>query len=148
MLGSCGLSGLTGSLFGSVACSVGSRTERPVVLVRAGERVEDEHVPTAPGPPPWPRRTATSCSAWTCTGCRRLRGADQSPADRVAATVAGQVPGCRGDREGHDRRPHRAVDPRSCAPRGSAGGGRPARPTSGPLGFSRATRATTWPRRR
>ncbi|MFF1323609.1 universal stress protein [Streptomyces chartreusis] len=38
-----------GFLIGSVAYSVVSRTERPVVLVRAGERTEDEHVPDSSG---------------------------------------------------------------------------------------------------
>ncbi|MCZ4606574.1 universal stress protein [Streptomyces sp. Lzd4kr] len=51
VLGSRGLSGVTGFLVGSVALSVVSRTERPVVLVRAGERAEHEHVPDSSGTP-------------------------------------------------------------------------------------------------
>lgn len=49
VLGSRGLSGVTGFLVGSVALSVVSRTRRPVVLVRAGERAEEEHVPDSSG---------------------------------------------------------------------------------------------------
>ncbi|WP_405876934.1 universal stress protein [Streptomyces sp. NBC_01136] len=44
VLGSRGLGGVTGFLVGSVALAVVARTERPVVLVRAGERVEDDHL--------------------------------------------------------------------------------------------------------
>ncbi|MEW2529540.1 universal stress protein [Streptomyces sp. NPDC047071] len=54
VLGSRGLSGPTGFggfLVGSVAAGVAARAERPVVLVRAGERPEDAHVPDAAGVP-------------------------------------------------------------------------------------------------
>lgn len=47
VLGSRGLSGIAGFLLGSVGLHVVAHTERPVVLVRAGERAADEH---APGP--------------------------------------------------------------------------------------------------
>lgn len=43
-LGSRGLSGIGGFLVGSVALAVLARATRPVVLVRAGEREEDEHL--------------------------------------------------------------------------------------------------------
>jgi nucleotide-binding universal stress UspA family protein len=43
VLGSRGLGGVTGFIVGSVALAVVARTERPVVLVRAGERVADDH---------------------------------------------------------------------------------------------------------
>ncbi|MEU2563605.1 universal stress protein [Streptomyces longispororuber] len=43
--------GFTGFLAGSVATSAAARAERPVVLVRAGERPEDAHVPDAAGAP-------------------------------------------------------------------------------------------------
>ncbi|MGW2815921.1 universal stress protein [Streptomyces sp. NPDC001415] len=46
VLGSRGLSGLTGFLVGSVGLAVVASTECPVVMVRAGERAEDEHRPT------------------------------------------------------------------------------------------------------
>ncbi|MFF4351236.1 universal stress protein [Streptomyces sp. NPDC001530] len=49
VLGSRGLSGVTGFLVGSVALAVVARAERPVVLVRAGECAEDEHRPDAVG---------------------------------------------------------------------------------------------------
>ncbi|WP_416984703.1 universal stress protein [Streptomyces sp. T028] len=49
VLGSRGLGTVTGFLVGSVALAVVARTERPVVLVRAGERAEDEHLPDAGG---------------------------------------------------------------------------------------------------
>lgn len=49
VLGSRGLSGVTGFLVGSVALGVVARTTRPVVLVRAGERAEDEHMPATDG---------------------------------------------------------------------------------------------------
>ncbi|MFD7165190.1 universal stress protein [Streptomyces violascens] len=45
VLGSRGLSGLTGFLVGSVGLAVVAGTECPVVLVRAGECAEDEHRP-------------------------------------------------------------------------------------------------------
>ncbi|MGY1499592.1 universal stress protein [Streptomyces sp. QTS52] len=44
VLGSRGLSGVTGFLTGSVALSVVARTERPVVLVRAGEGAGSDHL--------------------------------------------------------------------------------------------------------
>ncbi|QFQ95802.1 universal stress protein [Streptomyces phaeolivaceus] len=56
VLGSRGLSGLAGFLLGSVGMHVVAHTERPVVLVRAGEQAADEHIPGpagdehAPGP--------------------------------------------------------------------------------------------------
>ncbi|UXY23531.1 universal stress protein [Streptomyces cynarae] len=43
VLGSRGLGGIGGFLVGSVGLSVVARTERPVVLVRAGEQAADEH---------------------------------------------------------------------------------------------------------
>ncbi len=43
VLGSRGLGGVTGFIVGSVALAVVARTERPVVLVRSGERVADDH---------------------------------------------------------------------------------------------------------
>jgi nucleotide-binding universal stress UspA family protein len=43
VLGSRGLSGFGGFLLGSVGQSVVAHTERPVVLVRAGEQAADEH---------------------------------------------------------------------------------------------------------
>lgn len=49
VLGSRGLSGFTGFLVGSVALGVVARATRPVVLVRAGEQVPDEHPPGADG---------------------------------------------------------------------------------------------------
>ncbi|EPH42879.1 universal stress protein [Streptomyces aurantiacus] len=51
VLGSRGLSGLPGFLVGSVAAAVTARAERPVVLVRAGERPEDAHTPGEGGAP-------------------------------------------------------------------------------------------------
>ncbi|MGW1169068.1 universal stress protein [Streptomyces sp. NPDC002550] len=51
VLGSRGLTGFTGLLVGSVALGVVARATRPVVLVRAGEEAEDEHVPDADGSP-------------------------------------------------------------------------------------------------
>ncbi|MFE7761287.1 universal stress protein [Streptomyces sp. NPDC057438] len=51
VLGSRGLSGLAGFLLGSVGLHVVAHTERPVVLVRAEERAEDEHAPGATGAP-------------------------------------------------------------------------------------------------
>ncbi|MQY36556.1 Universal stress protein [Streptomyces sp. RB17] len=56
VLGSRGLGGIGGFLAGSVSLSVVARVERPVVLVRAGERAADEHrtdragVPSAAAP--------------------------------------------------------------------------------------------------
>ncbi|MDN3027842.1 universal stress protein [Streptomyces sp. S.PB5] len=49
VLGSRGLSGFTGFLVGSVALGVVARAERPVVLVRAGEKAADEHLPADDG---------------------------------------------------------------------------------------------------
>ncbi|MFJ8112005.1 universal stress protein [Streptomyces sp. NPDC096132] len=49
VLGSRRLGTVTGFLVGSVALAVVARTERPVVLVRAGERAEEEHLPDATG---------------------------------------------------------------------------------------------------
>ncbi|MGW2745529.1 universal stress protein [Streptomyces sp. NPDC001450] len=43
VLGSRGLSGIGGFLVGSVGLAVVAHTERPVVLVRAGEQAADEH---------------------------------------------------------------------------------------------------------
>jgi nucleotide-binding universal stress UspA family protein len=45
VLGSRGLGGFTGFLVGSVAQAVAARATRPVVLVEAGQRSEDEHLP-------------------------------------------------------------------------------------------------------
>ncbi|WP_405904935.1 universal stress protein [Streptomyces sp. NBC_00828] len=56
VLGSRGMSGIGGFLVGSVGQAVLAHTERPVVLVRAGEQAADEHVadpagiPSAAGP--------------------------------------------------------------------------------------------------
>ncbi|WP_406005170.1 universal stress protein [Streptomyces sp. NBC_00637] len=49
VLGSRALGTVTGFLLGSVALAVLARTDRPVVLVRAGEHAEDEHLPDAAG---------------------------------------------------------------------------------------------------
>ncbi|MGP4050205.1 universal stress protein [Streptomyces sp. 2A115] len=49
VLGSRGLSGLTGFLVGSVALGVVARATRPVVLVRADEEAADEHLPAEGG---------------------------------------------------------------------------------------------------
>ncbi|MGQ4388672.1 universal stress protein [Streptomyces sp. SAS_270] len=49
IVGSRGLGGLAGFLVGSVALAAGARSERPVVLVRAGEDAADEHLPDAMG---------------------------------------------------------------------------------------------------
>ncbi|MGW3208897.1 universal stress protein [Streptomyces sp. NPDC001135] len=51
VLGSRGLSGFTGLLVGSVAQGVVAKAIRPVVLVRAGEEAEDEHLPADDGSP-------------------------------------------------------------------------------------------------
>ncbi|MGW7386303.1 universal stress protein [Streptomyces sp. NPDC054794] len=51
VLGSRGLSGFTGLLVGSVAQGVIAKATCPVVLVRAGEEAEDEHVPADDGSP-------------------------------------------------------------------------------------------------
>ncbi|MFD6286732.1 universal stress protein [Streptomyces sp. NPDC060205] len=56
VLGSRGMSGIGGFLLGSVGQAVVARTERPVVLVRAGEQAADEHtldpsgIPSAASP--------------------------------------------------------------------------------------------------
>ncbi|MHB9864225.1 universal stress protein [Streptomyces sp. YIM S03343] len=49
VLGSRGLGRAAGYLLGSLATTVVSRTERPVVLVRAGAEAADEHQPDAAG---------------------------------------------------------------------------------------------------
>lgn len=49
VLGSRGLSGVVGFLVGSVALAAVARSERPVVLVRAGEDAADEHLADATG---------------------------------------------------------------------------------------------------
>ncbi|MGW3498706.1 universal stress protein [Streptomyces sp. NPDC001020] len=51
VLGSRGLGGIGGFLVGSVGLAVVARTERPVVLIRAGERATDEHQKDAAGSP-------------------------------------------------------------------------------------------------
>ncbi|MFJ9909593.1 universal stress protein [Streptomyces sp. NPDC101152] len=51
VLGSRGLSGVGGFMIGSVGLSVIAHTERPVVLVRAGEQASDEHEPDPAGVP-------------------------------------------------------------------------------------------------
>ncbi|NGO44869.1 universal stress protein [Streptomyces ureilyticus] len=52
VLGSRGLSGFVGFLLGSVSARVVARSSRPVVLVRAGENVADEHFPVPDGVAP------------------------------------------------------------------------------------------------
>ncbi|MET9128975.1 universal stress protein [Streptomyces antibioticus] len=49
VVGSRGLSGFTGFLVGSVALGLVARSNRPVVLVRAGEEAADEHLPADDG---------------------------------------------------------------------------------------------------
>lgn len=49
VLGSRGLGSVAGFLLGSVGLAVVARSRRPVVLVREGERAEDEHLPDASG---------------------------------------------------------------------------------------------------
>ncbi|MGJ5829771.1 universal stress protein [Streptomyces ossamyceticus] len=58
VLGSHGRSGVAGLLVGSVGLHVAAHTERPVVLVRAGESADDEHVrdPSGAGPAGTPFR--------------------------------------------------------------------------------------------
>ncbi|MGW1953155.1 universal stress protein [Streptomyces sp. NPDC001920] len=51
VLGSRGLSGFGGFMVGSVGLSVVAHSERPVVLVRAGEQAADEHEPDPTGIP-------------------------------------------------------------------------------------------------
>ncbi|MGW0821666.1 universal stress protein [Streptomyces sp. NPDC002845] len=68
VLGSRGLSGVTGFVVGSVSQRVVARSPRPVVLVRAGETSAGAHLPASDGvsPEEIPRpRTATSSSGWT-----------------------------------------------------------------------------------
>ncbi|MCD9874806.1 universal stress protein [Streptomyces guryensis] len=48
-LGSRGLGTVAGFLVGAVSLAVVARAARPVVLVRAGERAQDEHLPDASG---------------------------------------------------------------------------------------------------
>lgn len=52
VLGSRGLSGVAGFLLGSVSARVVARSPRPVVLVRTGESVADEHFPVPGGVSP------------------------------------------------------------------------------------------------
>ncbi|MGY0021878.1 universal stress protein [Streptomyces sp. cg35] len=49
VLGSRGFTGYAGFLVGSVALAVTAQADRPVVLVRAGELPQDEHVHDGPG---------------------------------------------------------------------------------------------------
>jgi len=51
VVGSRGLSGFTGFLVGSVALDVVAKATRPVVLVRAEEEPQDEHLPADDGNP-------------------------------------------------------------------------------------------------
>ncbi|MFJ4077669.1 universal stress protein [Streptomyces iakyrus] len=51
VIGSQGLSGVGGFVAGSVAMATVAHAERPVVLVRAGEKAEDEHLPDTAGKP-------------------------------------------------------------------------------------------------
>ncbi|MGW4346833.1 universal stress protein [Streptomyces sp. NPDC004690] len=71
VLGSRGLTGPAGFLVGSVALGVVARATRPVVLVRAEEQPEDEHLPADDG--------------GASTGCREVvLGLDvQDPCDEV-----------------------------------------------------------------
>lgn len=52
VLGSRGRTGIAGFPVGSVALAVSARADRPVVLVRTGERPEDERMPVVDGSPP------------------------------------------------------------------------------------------------
>ncbi|GCB42901.1 universal stress protein [Streptomyces sp. NL15-2K] len=52
VLGSRGLRGVAGFIIGSVSQRVVARSERPVVLVRAGEASADEHLPVSGGVSP------------------------------------------------------------------------------------------------
>jgi nucleotide-binding universal stress UspA family protein len=52
VLGSRGLGGVAGFIIGSVSQRVVARSERPVVLVRAGEASADEHLPVSGGVSP------------------------------------------------------------------------------------------------
>lgn len=68
VLGSRGLGQVGGLLVGSVALTTVAHARRPVVLVRAGERAEDEHLPGTAGKPS------------TRTPCREvLLGLDPAP---------------------------------------------------------------------
>ncbi|MDN0199140.1 universal stress protein [Streptomyces sp. S.PNR 29] len=51
VIGSQGAGGLAGFVSGSVAMATVARIERPIVLVRAGETAEDEHLPDDDGEP-------------------------------------------------------------------------------------------------
>lgn len=51
VIGSQGPSGLSGFVSGSVAMATVARIEKPIVLVRAGETAEDEHLPDNDGKP-------------------------------------------------------------------------------------------------
>ncbi|MCX4904040.1 universal stress protein [Streptomyces sp. NBC_00878] len=51
VIGSRGLSSVTGFLVGSVGLGLVAQTERPAVFVRSGARAEDEHQPDADGRP-------------------------------------------------------------------------------------------------
>ncbi|MEU1571296.1 universal stress protein [Streptomyces collinus] len=51
VIGSQGLSSVGGFVAGSVAMATVAHAERPVVLVRAGEKAEDEHLPDTAGKP-------------------------------------------------------------------------------------------------
>ncbi|MFJ9535860.1 universal stress protein [Streptomyces sp. NPDC101225] len=51
VVGARGLSGRTGFLVGSVAQALTARAVRPVVLIEAGERAEDAHLPDGDGNP-------------------------------------------------------------------------------------------------
>uniref|UniRef100_A0AAU2AFU8 Universal stress protein n=1 Tax=Streptomyces sp. NBC_00093 TaxID=2975649 RepID=A0AAU2AFU8_9ACTN len=51
VIGSRGLSGVTGFLVGSTGLGLLAQTERPVVLVRSGARADHEHLPDADGHP-------------------------------------------------------------------------------------------------
>jgi len=58
VIGSQGFGGVGGFFSGSVALATVARVERPVVLVRAGDTAEDEHLPDSSGKPS------------VCTPCR------------------------------------------------------------------------------
>lgn len=51
VLGTRGLSGVSGFMVGSVGLAVVAHAERPVIFVRAGEQAADEHVMDPPGSP-------------------------------------------------------------------------------------------------
>ncbi|MFF1680070.1 universal stress protein [Streptomyces sp. NPDC058256] len=54
VIGSQGFGGVSGFFAGSVAAATVAHAERPVVLVRAGDTAEDEHLPDTGGPPSAP----------------------------------------------------------------------------------------------